>query len=137
MGRWAWCSDFWDFDHDGYPDLYITNGYITGPNRMETGADRSSTQDSFNSQHAEVRPDLDSFFWRQVVANSPDDATPSLAYEHGWNALNELIRSDNSWNGSERNVMLANNRDGTFSEVSGPNGLYRRLSLLRSGGSGP
>jgi tetratricopeptide (TPR) repeat protein len=119
MGRWAWCSDFWDFDHDGYPDLYITNGYITGPNRMETGADRSSTQDSFNSQHAEVRPDLDSFFWRQVVANSPDDATPSLAYEHGWNALNELIRSDNSWSGSERNVMLANNRDGTFSEVSG------------------
>ncbi len=22
MGRWAWCSDAWDFDHDGYPDLY-------------------------------------------------------------------------------------------------------------------
>ena len=19
MGRWSWCSDFWDFDHDGYP----------------------------------------------------------------------------------------------------------------------
>ena len=18
MGRWAWSSDFWDFDHDGY-----------------------------------------------------------------------------------------------------------------------
>src|SRR2546429_8868110 len=31
MGRWAWCSDAWDFDHDGYSDLYIVNGYISGP----------------------------------------------------------------------------------------------------------
>ena len=30
MGRWAWCSDFFDFDNDGYPDLYIANGFITG-----------------------------------------------------------------------------------------------------------
>ena len=101
MGRWSWSSDFWDFDHDGYPDLYVTNGYISAPERN----------------------DLASFFWRQVVAKSPEDATPSLAYEHGWNAINELIRSDSSWNGYERNVMFANNRDGTFSEVSGAVGL--------------
>jgi tetratricopeptide (TPR) repeat protein/peroxiredoxin len=97
MGRWSWCSDFFDFDHDGYPDLYIANGYISGPDRS----------------------DLGSFFWRQVVGKSPDDATPASAYEHGWNALNELIRSDSTWNGYERNVMFANNRDGTFSEISG------------------
>ena len=36
MGRWSWCSDFWDFDHDGYPDLYIANGYISGPHRKGT-----------------------------------------------------------------------------------------------------
>ena len=30
MGRWAWSSDAWDFDHDGYSDLYIANGYISG-----------------------------------------------------------------------------------------------------------
>ena len=107
-GGWAWCSDSWDFDHDGYADLYITNGYITAPETRHTGQ--------------QVK-DLDSFFWRQVVGKSPDDASPSLAYEHGWNALNELIRSDSSWNGHERNVMLANNRDGTFSEVSGAIGL--------------
>ncbi|GAC1663548.1 MAG: hypothetical protein NVS9B4_18450 [Candidatus Acidiferrum sp.] len=101
LGRWAWCSDAWDFDHDGYPDIYIANGYISGPDRT----------------------DLSSFFWRQVVAKSPEDATPSSAYEQGWNALNELIRSDLSWAGYERNVLYANNRDGTFSEVSGVAGL--------------
>jgi len=101
MGRWSWSSDFWDFDHDGYSDLYVTNGYISAPDRN----------------------DLASFFWRQVVAKSSEDATPSLAYEHGWNAINELIRSDNTWHGYARNVLFANNRDGTFSEVSGPSGL--------------
>lgn len=101
MGRWSWSSDFWDFDHDGYSDLYVTNGYISAMDRT----------------------DIASFFWRQVVAKSPEDATPSLAYEHGWNAINELIRADSSWNAYERNVMFANNRDGTFSEVSGVVGL--------------
>jgi len=101
MGRWAWSSDAWDFDHDGYPDLYIANGYISGPGPG----------------------DLSSFFWRQVVAKSPRDTTPASNYERGWNAINELIRSDFSWSGSERNVFYANNGDGTFSEVSGTVGL--------------
>jgi tetratricopeptide (TPR) repeat protein len=101
MGRWSWSSDFWDFDHDGYPDLYVANGYLSGPERQ----------------------DLASFFWRQVVAKSSEDATPALAYERGWNAINELVRSDNTWHGYARNVMFVNNRDGTFSEVSGSTGL--------------
>ena len=105
-GRWAWGSDAWDFDHDGFQDIYVTNGYITAPQAL-------------GAQNAASRIDLGSFFWRQVVAKSPDDSEPSLAYEHGWNALNELIRIDNSWSGNERNVLFANNGDGTFSDISG------------------
>ena len=101
MGRWSWCSDFCDFDHDGFSDLYVANGYIS----------------------ALHRDDLAGFFWRQVVAKSPEDATPAQAYELGWNAINELIRSDNTWHGYARNVMFANNRDGTFSEISAVAGL--------------
>jgi hypothetical protein len=53
------------------------------------------------------------------VALSPNEAKPSHEYEQGWTALNELLRSDYSWSGFERNVFYANNRDGTFSDVSG------------------
>ena len=101
MGRWSWSTDAWDFDHDGFPDLYIANGYIAGLEQR----------------------DVSSFFWRQVVAKSPSDDSHSPAYEQGWGALNELIRSDSTWNGHERNVFLANNRDGTFSDISGVAGL--------------
>jgi tetratricopeptide (TPR) repeat protein len=101
MGRWSWSADFFDFDHDGYSDLYVSNGYLSGPDRY----------------------DLASFFWRQVVAKSPEDATAAPAYERGWNAINELVRSDRTWHGYARNVMFANNGDGTFSEISGPSGL--------------
>lgn len=101
VGRWSWSSDAWDFDQDGFPDVYIMNGMVTGKSHE----------------------DLNSFFWRQVVANSPRDSKPSTVYELGWNAINEQIRQDGTWSGRERNILYQNNRDGTFSEVSGALGV--------------
>jgi Flp pilus assembly protein TadD/peroxiredoxin len=101
MGRWAWGCDAWDFDNDGFPDLYIANGFISGPNRQE----------------------LSSFFWRQVVGHSPLEAKPAPGYEQGWNAINELIRSDGTWAGYQRNVFYANDRRGAFADISGVAGL--------------
>jgi hypothetical protein len=30
MGRWAWSSVFLDFNNDGWEDLLVANGYLTG-----------------------------------------------------------------------------------------------------------
>ncbi len=57
------------------------------------------------------------------MSHSPLQASPSRDYEQAWNAINELIRSDGSWSGHERNIFYANKRDGTFSDVSGAVGL--------------
>ena len=101
IGRWAWASDAWDFDHDGYANIYIANGMISGA----------------------IEEDLNSYFWREVVAKSPNQVQSDAQYELGWNAINELVRSDYSWSGHERNVLFANHQDGTFSDVSGAVGL--------------
>jgi len=98
---WSWSCYAWDFGHDGRSHLYIANGMISGPSR----------------------DDLESFFWQQVVSHSPATAHPTPAYELGWNAINELIRSDGTWAGHLRNVLFYNNGDGTFSNISGAVGL--------------
>jgi tetratricopeptide (TPR) repeat protein/thiol-disulfide isomerase/thioredoxin len=98
---WSWSCHAWDFAHDGRSHLYVANGMISGPSH----------------------DDLESFFWQQVVSQSPADAHPTLPYELGWNAINELIRSDGTWAGYQRNVFFYNNGDGTFSNISGTVGL--------------
>ncbi len=66
--------------------------------------------------------DLNSFFWRQVVAKTPEKQRSAADYENGWNALNQLIREDYSWSGREPNVFYAKN-GGRYRDCSGVSGL--------------
>jgi Flp pilus assembly protein TadD/peroxiredoxin len=104
MGRWAWSSDTLDFDSDGSPDLYVVNGMFT-------------------RDAAERDTDLDSFFWRQVVAVSPLDFRRGTAFDDAWRATNRLLAENGSQARHERNVLLRNDGHGEFDEVSGSAGL--------------
>jgi tetratricopeptide (TPR) repeat protein len=100
FGRWAWASGGHDLNNDGHPEIFVTCGMLT--NESET--------------------DLNSFFWRQVVARSPVTAQSSAAYENGWNALNQFIREEYSWNGREPNVLHVR-QGGRYHDFSGVSGL--------------
>jgi Tfp pilus assembly protein PilF/peroxiredoxin len=104
FGRWAWSSDAFDFDNDGWEDLYVANGMFT------RDADDASI-------------DVDSFFWRQVVAQSPLTRTPGTSYDDGWRATNRLLVSEGAQAQHERNVLLRNDGHGGFDEISGVSGI--------------
>ncbi len=101
FGRWAWAAGGHDFDNDGNAEIFVTCGMLT---------------------NERAQPDLGSFFWRQVVNKSPVSAQPSLPYQDGWNALNQFIREDYSWNGHEPNVLHVK-RGGRYYDFSGVSGL--------------
>lgn len=101
-GGWAWASDFFDFDRDGWEDLYIVNGYITG--------DRSL--------------DLESFQWRDVAGNSPLDATRSRNYQEGWRRLDRMMQESGlSTHGAERKRFYVNAGGTSFVDASAVSGL--------------
>src|SRR5580765_2651065 len=87
MGRWAWSSDAFDFDSDGWDDLYVVNGMLT----RKTDADGGR--------------DLEGFFWRQVVARSPLTRVPGTPYDDAWRAMNQLL-IHGSIASRQRNVLL-------------------------------
>ncbi len=100
FGRWAWASGGHDLNNDGEPEIFVTCGMLTNTSRT----------------------DLSSFFWRQVVNRSPVTATRSAAYENGWNAINQFIREEYSWNGHEPNVLHVR-RGRQYFDFSGVSGL--------------
>jgi Flp pilus assembly protein TadD/peroxiredoxin len=99
MGRWAWSSGALDFDGDGWEDLYVVNGMLTREG-----------------------PDLDGFFWRQVVARSPLTRVTATPYDDAWRAINQMLIKG-SIASHERNVFLRNDGKGGFDDVSGSLGL--------------
>jgi hypothetical protein len=35
MGRWAWGALFTDFENDGWPDVFVPNGFVTGTEKQD------------------------------------------------------------------------------------------------------
>lgn len=101
MGRWAWSSDALDIDSDGFQDLYVANGMLT----------RDGS-----------RGDLESYFWRQVVARSPLTRLKGMPYDDAWRAMNQLLVHQ-SIASRQRNVLYRNDGNGAFDDVSGVTGL--------------
>lgn len=122
MGRWAWASPFADIDGDGWEDLVVLNGYYTMPDPTE----------------------LDSFFWRHVVARSPRERPTERElreYTAWWLAMTGHVKRGRSYNGHERNCAYLNLRDGSFAEVSALAGVDlpedgRSLALVDWDGDG-
>lgn len=100
VGRWAWSADGIDWDLDGIPEILSTCGMIS---------------------HRSGK-DLMSFFWRQVVNKSPATKQVAPDYEKGWNAINQFVREDYSWNGHEPNVFYKR-EGGRYLDYSGVSGL--------------
>ena len=103
-GGWGWGALFTDLDADGRPDLHAPAGFIT--NRREE--------------------DLQSLFWRSVVAASPlERGAKSAEYDAGWAFLREAGSALGgwSWNGRERDYSYLNLGADGWIEVAGALGL--------------
>ncbi len=105
FGRWAWSSDAFDFDSDGWQDLYVVNGMFTRRRR----ANRPWTSTASSGARS----------WRSRRSS----AKPGTPYDDGWRATNRLLVSNGAQAQHERNVLLRNNGQGGFDEVSGSAGL--------------
>ena len=66
--------------------------------------------------------DVEGFFWRQVVAQSPLTPVKGTPYDEAWRAINQWLIHD-SIAGRQRNVFLRNDGKGGFDDVSGTVGL--------------
>jgi len=89
---WFWGAGMFDFDNDGWQDIYAANGWV------------------YNDPGTEIELD----FLNGVVSQQ-DVYKTGLFFDP-----NHFGQT--SWHGWERNRMLRNNADGTFSEIGRPSG---------------
>ncbi|MFT7670065.1 MAG: hypothetical protein ACI8X5_002772 [Planctomycetota bacterium] len=96
-GGWAWGAVFYDWNLDGYPEIYVPNGFITGKNET----------------------DVETMFWRMVVGTTPETQVEDDDYVRGWTAMSSFNRMEGfSYNGNERNHAYLALGDGTYADVS-------------------
>jgi hypothetical protein len=99
---WAWGGEFFDLQNDGWPDLYVPNGF------MSERDDR----------------DMASYFWRRIVARSPAAEPASEEYANAWDGIRHFsLFEDRSWNGRERNAAYVNLGGARFVECSSALGI--------------
>jgi hypothetical protein len=101
-GGWAWGSMAFDWNNDGYDDLFVPNGF-------------DSNRKSY---------DLGAFFWRDVIAKSPAAAPATQDYLNAWDGLRHLAMFEGwAWNGNERKYAYLNLGSMRFADVSSALGV--------------
>jgi hypothetical protein len=99
---WAWGGMFADFQNDGLEDLYVPNGFITS--RAE-------------------KPDVSSFYWREVLSLSPATDRPREEYTNAWHAIEHMtMQQGYGWAANERNSSFLNMGGARFADVSSVSG---------------
>ena len=94
---WAWGSRFLDWSNSGWPSIFVPNGFVS------------------NYDHS----DLESFFWREVIARSPPAPPLTTEYAEAWETIrNFAMFEGQSWNGWEREYAYLNLGHGHFADVS-------------------
>jgi hypothetical protein len=99
---WAWGARFIDWSNSGWPDIFVPNGFVS------------------NYDHG----DIESFFWREVIARSPAAPPVTPEYEQAWEAVRQFsMYEDRSWNGWERKYAYKALGHGRYADVSAATGL--------------
>lgn len=91
---WSWSAVPFDFNLDGYNDVFVSNGHVSG----------KSTQDYCSA------------FWSHDIY--PEHKIQNTQHVKMLReAQSGLVKGDISWNGYETNVLMMNNKGSSFDRV--------------------